>query len=580
MATAINTADARASIGTARLLIGLAQGVALLLLTEAQTARAWPATDPWFFGVLVLSIGYLPITVLAGIGQLRLVTLGLWIAASATLIGVVVWHANARDGAPIPETQGALFLLLPPMLFVAYHLVAASDADRRVPATYRSYFDIAWKNGVQLALSLAFLGTLWLLLYLGASLFELIRIGVFREIIVERWFYIPVSTTAFAMAAHLTDVRVGLIDGIRTVALVLLSWLLPVMTVLAVAFLAALPATGLEPLWATGSATAILLAASATLVVLVNAAYQYGERQSPPHAALKIAARIAGLALAALVAIAAYAVWLRVGQHGLTPERVVGLAVVAIAACYAAGYAVAALWPGRWFKPLELTNVTAGFVSLGLAIAMLTPVADPARLSVNDQLRRLRLGLVTPEAFDFDFLRFDTVRYGRDALEALARDTSTPRAKAIAERAQTTLKRDARTGPVQPSSRDLIAKIVVRPSGRLPDSFISQDWSKSVFAPTGCVRAATAAAPCHAYFLDIDGDGAMEILVGTEMTARYDTYQLSSQGGWNSIGHFDMYQCGVSLPTFLDLGRHQLVPAKQREIEIDGKRLRLQGCAQ
>lgn len=573
------TPSVRANLRTVRLLIGLAQGVTLWLLLEAQLVQVWPATDLWLFGVLTLSAAYVSITVLAGVAQMRLVTLALWIVGIVVLIAGVAWHAVARESGPFPESPVALFYLLPPVLFIAYHLVAASDTDGRVPAHYRSYFDIAWKNGVQLVLSLAFLGTFWLLMYLGASLFGLIKIDVFGEIIQERWFIYPVSAVVFALAVHVTDVRIGLINGIRAVALVLLSWLLPVMTFLAVAFLAVLPATGLEALWATGSATAILLAAAATLVVLINAAYQDGAQETPPHPALQIATRIAGLALAPLVSIAAYSLWLRVAQHGLTPERVVGLGIVAVAACYAVGYAVCALWPGRWFKPLEFTNVAGALVGLALLVAMLTPIADPARLSVEDQLRRLRAGLVTPEQFDYEFLRFSAVQYGVDALEYLTRDKSTPRARAIAAQAEAALGRADRSPP-QTQPKDLLAKIIVRPSGQLPESFINQDWSNAVFPPTRCARDATAASPCNAYFLDLDGDGTMEILVGTEMTSRFGAYQLSPQGVWRSIGYFERYQCGANLPSVLDLGQYQLVPAKQREIEVEGKRLRLLGCAE
>lgn len=573
------TPRARADLGAVRLLLGLAQGVALLLLVEAQSASAWPATDPWLWGTLTLIVAFVPPTVLVGVGQLRPLTLAAWVAGAVGLIVVAASHAIARAFEPATESIGPLFLLLSPALFAAYHLVAASDADGRVPASYRSYFDIAWKNGVQLTLSLAFVLGFWLLLRLGALLFELIKISLFGEIIGENWFIFPVIATVFALAVHVTDVRIGLINGIRAVSLVLLSWLLPVMTVLAVAFLAALPATGLTPLWDTGSATAIVLVAAATLVVLINAAYQDGGQETAPHWVLQIAARVAGVALVPLVLIAGYSVWLRVGQHGLTPERVVALGILAVAACYAGGYAIAAAWPGRWFKPLEITNIVAALVSLGLLVSMLTSIADPARIAVDDQVRRLRAGLVAPETFDYQFLRFHAARYGRDALQTLARDKSSPRAQAIAAKAQETLDYNASTpAPPPPPAKDLIAQIVVRPSGKLPESFVNQDWSKGRYAPTECARMATATAPCTAFFVDFEGDGTNEILIGA--TGAFTAYQLSPDGRWRWIGYFEAQQCGVYLPNFLEAGRFQFVQPKQRELEIEGQRLRLQGCAE
>jgi hypothetical protein len=578
------TPRTRTDLGAARLLIGLAQGVALLLLVESQAAHAWPATDQWLFGTLMVCVMFVPLTVLVGLGQMRPVTLTSWIVGTIALIAVLVWHSVTREVDARPETGAGLILfpLVPVILFISFHLIAASDADRRFVAEYRTYFDIAWKNGVQLALSLAFLGAFWLLLFLGAELFGLIRIEIVREIIRERWFAYPATTTVFALAVHVTDVRVGLINGIRAVALVLLSWLLPVMTGLVVAFLAALPATGLVPLWATGSATAILLTAAATLVILINAAYQDGEPEKPPHSALQIAARIAGLALVPLVLIAAYSIWLRVAQHGLTPERVIGLAIIAVAACYAAGYAIAALWPGRWFKPLELTNFAGALVALGLLIAGLTPIGDPARIAVDDQLRRLRSGLVTVEQFDFNFLRHHAARYGLEALQALARDKSSPRAQAIAAKAEEALKRDAQLAVPQPPASELLARIVVRPSGKLPDSFINQDWSMKatptmLFSPVGCAANASPASPCVAYLLDLDGDGVAEVLVGNTDLPLY-AFQLSPDGVWRIIGYYNAVQCGSYVRSFLDAGRFQLVPSKYQELEMQGQRLRLQGC--
>ncbi len=566
----------RANLGALRLMIGLAQGVGFLVFTEALTAQLWPYSDKLATSVIGLTLLFVPPTLLVAVGRLRPVTLVFWIVGTLLLIVGLASHAVSREVGPFFDDPGLLFPLLPPLLFIAYHLVAASDADLRVPARYATYFEIAWKNGVQLALSLAFLGTFWLLLYLGAQLFGLIKIDLFADIIRETWFYYPVTATVFALAVHLTDVRIGLINGIRAVALVLLSWLLPVMTALAVAFLAALPATGLEPLWATGSATAILLTAAATLIVLINTAYQDG--QEPPHRVLQIAARVAGLALVPFVLIAAYSLWLRIDQHGLTPERVAGAAVIGVAACYMAGYAISALWPGRWFKPLEFTNFVAALLTFGLLVVMQTPFGDPARLSVADQVRRLRAGLVAPEAFDYDFLRLQGARYGTDALRALARDKSSPRAQAIAERAQKTLDTGKSGNPPQVPAKDLLAKIVVRPSGSLPESFLNQDWSKDAMTPLACAMAAREAVTCVSYLVDLDGDGTSEVVLGTTNDAQLDVFQIMPDKVWRHVGYFAAYQCGVDMRDLLTQGRYQVVPPRHKEIEFGGKRLRLQGC--
>lgn len=562
--------------GTARLLIGLAQGVALLFLRTLAESESWPDTWNWAFAAALLVASFVPALLLAGLTQMRGFILAAWSVVAAAALVVFAIHDLNREGTTeryIPSF--AVFIFSAVAMFIAHHLVAAADAERKLIAPYRAYFDIAWKNGVQLALSLAFTGVFWLLLWLGAALFDLIKITVVGEVIGERWFVYPVTGLAFGAAVHLSDVRMGLINGIRSVALMLLSWLLPVMALFALAFLAALAFVGLEPLWATFSATALLLSAAATIIILINAAYQDGLPDNMPHVVLKWAARGGAVALVLLVALAAYAVWLRVDQHGLTADRVIVGAVLLIAAAYAVGYAVAAIWPGAWFKPLEAANIAVSFVILGVITALLTPIGDPARIGVADQLRRLQAGVASPETFDFNHLRFDAGRYGTEALERLARDKSTPRAQTIAAKAQEALDLSARPSAVDPEPAGLLAQIIVYPKGRgLPESFVKQDWQKESASPLWCARGASPSEPCEAFLIDFDGDGAEEILLSERF--KIGVYRLKDDV-WRWVGYIDP-TCAQVLPALRE-GRFAFVQPALPELEIDGKRVRVQGCA-
>jgi hypothetical protein len=73
-----------------------------------------------------------------------------------------------------------------------------------------------------------------------------IRIRYLIELIERPWFYAPATTVVLAYAIHVTDTRTELVRGVRTLTLTLLAWLLPMMTALALAFLLALPFTGLN----------------------------------------------------------------------------------------------------------------------------------------------------------------------------------------------------------------------------------------------------------------------------------------------------------------------------------------------
>src|SRR5262249_55981715 len=163
--------------------------------------------------------------------------------------------------------------------------------------------DVSWKQGIQLALAACFVGAFWAMLWLGAEMFQLINIEFLADLIKKGWFAAPATTLVFAYALHVTDVRAGLVRGKRALALNRLSWLLPVMTLMTVAFLLALPFTGLEPLWSTRSATGILLAAAAALIFLINDAYQDGGIENAAVAIVRHAGTVAALALVPLVAL-------------------------------------------------------------------------------------------------------------------------------------------------------------------------------------------------------------------------------------------------------------------------------------
>jgi hypothetical protein len=458
MTTTIESGDAgRDALGQtqdrrlvfARLAIGLAQGVALYLLfrTTEGASPTWSARHAEMFGTMVLVALFLPLVLLAGVGRLRLITLAVWTGVAGAALAGLAWHDVARQAGDVGrELTFPLFAFSAAALFIAHHLIVPADRERRRIAAYPSYFDAAWMAGVQLALSLAFAGAFWLLLFLGAALFKVIGLTFLSDLIGQEWFSFPVTGLAFAVAVQLTDVRDGLIRGVRTIALMLLSWLLLVLTVLVGGFLAALPFTGLEGLWRTGSATALVLAAAGGLIILINAAYQDGRLANLPPAILRIAVRVASVLLTPLVAIAVWGLALRIGQHGLTPDRIIAVACALVGAIYAAGYGYAALRPfwtkdAQWMRPLERANIFAAVATVGVVLALFSPLADPARLSVADQINRLEKGKVAADAFDYDFLHSGSGKAGQAALARLAASEDAD----VAARA-----RSAQAGIIQP----------------------------------------------------------------------------------------------------------------------------------
>jgi hypothetical protein len=206
------------------------------------------------------------------------------------------------------------------------------------------------------------------------------------------------------------------------------------------AFLASLPFTGLEPLWNTKHATASLLAAAIVLILLIRFHYQDGCPDNGRVRILVLARLVAVLMLVPVVVLAGVGLGLRVGQHGWTPPRIVALAWLIVVTCHAVGYGVVAFRSGMTLRGLSSANAVAAFVAVGLLIALSSPVADPARLSVADQVRRLETGRTAADKFDYTMLARQGARYGLAALQYLNAKQDGPDASYIASQAAHTLR--------------------------------------------------------------------------------------------------------------------------------------------
>jgi Domain of unknown function (DUF4153) len=573
--------------------IGLLQGLALFALTQASEQHVWPATDGLLFAPLLTLAIFVPLLVISGLGNLRWRTLVPWLVVAAVVCAGCAAYDIYRHQIPpgsiagVPLTalilpSGVVWLSLAAILFIVHTMIVSGEAERKFIASYPIHFDTSWKHGVQLVLALLFVGLFWGLLFLGAELFRLVRIEFFAEFIRRKAFWIPVTTLTFGYALHVTDTRANIVQGARTLTLILLSWLLPVMAGIGAAFIVALIFTGLEPLWSTHRATAILLTAAAALVFLINAAYQDGRPEHRAVAVLRYASVLAAVVLLALVALATYGVALRIQQYGLTPERVGAAACVVVAACYAIGYVVAVARSGVGLRGLEPTNVVTSLVIVAVLILLCSPIADPDRIVVVDQVHRLETGQISPAQFDFAFLRFRAGRYGIEALQRLVEHPEGLEANDIADRARKTLAALYPSNlPVPPprlfGPEQRAANItVVQPSGTLPEQFLQQDWAAIQRLHFELPRCLVAVTQCDAFMADLDGDGQPEILLFDPLVpGNSGAFKAGPDNKWEFIGTFTRTACPPRLRDALKPGRLAVVEPSLKDIEVGGVRLRL-----
>lgn len=202
------------------------------------------------------------------------------VALFAVLAGLVMGSAVYWNAVPGPQASGdtwriacaAVAVAVAAPLFQAWRDGRAAGETRRFALPYVEVHRHAWTNTVLWCAAWTFTGISWLLAQLLAELFSLIGITLLRH-------WLQRGDVASALTGLTLGAGIGLLrDRVRVLGLVqnvirmVLSVLTPVLAVGLVLFLAALPVTGLVPLWkATRSTTPILLSCVIAALILINA---------------------------------------------------------------------------------------------------------------------------------------------------------------------------------------------------------------------------------------------------------------------------------------------------------------------
>jgi len=579
------------SIATLRCIIGLTQGLILYLLYTAatQTPVLWPATQPFIFVPMLVVAIFIPLLTVQCLANMRLKTMGFWLAMVTVILCGTAYYAVFRQSLPnmtlnFDVLSSPLWILCAftgLTLFIAQTLVLSGDHDRRLMADYTTYFDMAWKLGIQFVFAAVFTLLFWGLLLLGRSLFEVIALNFFGRMIQEPWFAIPVTMLAITVALHITDVHVGIVRGVRTLTLTLLSWLLPVITLIISVFLFALFFTGLTPLWQTGHASMLLLAGAVILIILINAVYQDGQHEKSLSLFQRYTTTLAGCLLLPIIVLAVYSLSLRVYQYGWSAQRIVAAVCMLILSCYALGYAVVACVPGRWFSRIEQCNFFIAILMLVTYLALFTPVADPARLMVASQLSRLYSGQVAPEQFDFNALKLQGLHFGRQALQDLSATWHGPQTEYVRAHAKTALAlktnmhgSESHTNLLKPEEKKQLI-IVHTPDGQLPASFFqNQNWKAgAMYMLPACMTNGSQA--CDAWIIQQDGKTPTILLLDH---SGFTGFQQNAQGTWLMVGTWPIsYECRGKLYESARQGAFKtILPLSPLQPDIEVKGFRIQ----
>ncbi|MGV8987927.1 MAG: DUF4153 domain-containing protein [Cypionkella sp.] len=436
-------------------LIGALAGGSLYLLglmIEAEWLAGRPALGAAvlagvFFGGLLITAGPLSLA-RAALGALAvgLVVMVLFLLASLRFAA-----ADGIVGSVVAMVSVAVLIWLPWPFLIA----GAGPGWRDYP----SLFSESWGIVVRVTIALVFTGIVWLVIFLSQSLLDLVGVPVIDLVIgqsVAPWLITgAVLGLAMSVVNELSDV---LSPGL---VLRLFRLLAPVVLVVMAIFLIALPVRGFDTIFGAVSSTAVLLGMVAAAVTLVTSALDQ-EDATAEHAGILVQSARALAAIMVLPAgLAAWALWVRVAEHGWTPERLLAATVAGLALAYGVFYLIAVLRGPGWMERIRQANIWMALATMAVAALWLS-VLNPEGISARSQLDRIADGRTKVDQIDLYALRswglagkkavaaLNQLAEGNDALAA--RLTAADTAQAPEPDLAAVQKALAATLPMQPST--------------------------------------------------------------------------------------------------------------------------------
>ncbi len=284
--------------------------------------------------------------------------------------------------------------------------------------SYPALFTQSWNIVVRYAAAWVFVGVVWGVIMLSNALFSLVGLTVIEDLLeVDA---VPYVLTGAILGLALAVV-VELSDYISPyLVLRLLRLLLPVVFVVTLVFLVALPVQGLNDLFGGLSAAATLLAMAVGIATLITSALDRDDEEATVSRALQFSARALALALPILAGISVYSIWLRVADYGWTPTRLAAMVFALIVLGYGLLYALAVLRGAAWMAHVRRSNIAMALVAVGAAVVWLNPFVSPEQISARTQLARIFTGKVSGEKVDLWSLGRDLGCAGEAALAELA----------------------------------------------------------------------------------------------------------------------------------------------------------------
>lgn len=516
------------------IILAVLQAIALTLLYSSIENNVWPATSPtWLVSLITFSMSF-PLLMLMTVNKNNIKTSLLLILPFSLLLSLLGAYVGFQQEPQEYVSNNTLM-----SVFIFTSLIAGFKGLMYIQqfgssenVSYSRLFKLSWRNFIIFGECWLFVLIFWGILNLGAALFDILDIKFFSELLRNEWFWIPTLTLAFAFASVIFRKLLNIEDNIAFLLQTLIKFLLPVLSVISLGFLATLPFTGLNKLWETGSGSLLVMWLQVLTLFFVNTVYKDDSSVRPYHMLLHRLVFISVALLPVYSVISAYGIYLRVEQHGLTVDRCWGILIWFLLACFSFSYLVGIITKrDNWLEPLSKINIVMGWVVLVSMLAVNSPLLNFQSLSTNSQIARLDADKVTIEKFDYYYFEHSLGRQGYLAMQLLKQkiETSHPEQYAIIDRMYVN---NEFALTLEHTVDDFIERSVFWPSQALiPQGLIEAVFSEQHFYDRNSLKE-------HTYYfigMDLNKDDELDFIVIDESNENISAYfWLFDMGKWRS----------------------------------------------
>lgn len=454
---------------------GALGGAALWAVIEAAD-RGWLGDYPSLvLAAFVLTFCGALLAMAGPLGLLRALAraLGLALAAAALLALTALRYAEADDvlNTPMPALAGFAVATLP----IPFLIAMAKSSWRDYPALFLE----TWSIVLRYAAAGAFTGLVWLVIYLSDEVLQIVGIEVISQLL--RHDVVPLMLTGGVIGLGMAVIY-DLADLLSPyVVLRVFRLFVPVVLAVMAIFLIALPFRGLDGLVSGFSPAMLLLIMVVGGISLVSIAIDQTDAEATQNPLVLRSTQAMALVLPIVAALAFWAIWLRVGDYGWTPERVSLALLAVVGLVYGLVYAASVLRGVGWMERIRQGNIRLALGGIVLAALWLTPILNAERISAQNQLQRFLDGRT--DLADLDTYAFQQWgKPGAAVLATLEARSKEPGQEALADRLNGAAPGETDHGrivtelaalmPVQPVTATATRDLLLQAS----ESYQLEDW--------------------------------------------------------------------------------------------------------